>query len=70
MLNALRLKEGVVASLYQERTGQPLRLILPTLAQAREKGLLDMRADLLVATPLGWRFLNTLQSLFLHQNNA
>ncbi len=70
MLNALRLKEGVVASLYQERTGQPLRLILPTLAQAREKGLLDMRADLLVATPLGWRFLNTLQSLFLHKNNA
>lgn len=70
MLNALRLKEGVAASLYEERTGQPLRLILPTLAKAREQALLDMRRDRLAATPLGWRFLNSLQSLFLHQNNT
>jgi len=70
MLNALRLKEGVAASLYEERTGQPLRLILPTLVKARQQGLLDMRADRLVATPLGWRFLNSLQSLFLHQDKA
>jgi putative oxygen-independent coproporphyrinogen III oxidase len=70
MLNVLRLKEGVAASLYEERTGRPLRSILPTLAQAREKGLLEMQADRLAATPLGWRFLNSLQSLFLHQNKA
>jgi oxygen-independent coproporphyrinogen-3 oxidase len=65
MLNALRLKEGVSVGLFEERTGQKLSKMLPTLAQAREKGLLDLRADRLVATPLGWRFLNTLQSIFI-----
>jgi putative oxygen-independent coproporphyrinogen III oxidase len=65
MLNALRLKEGVAVSMYEERTGQTLSKLLPTLAIARQKGLLDLRADRLVATPLGWRFLNTLQSLFI-----
>jgi oxygen-independent coproporphyrinogen-3 oxidase len=55
----------VSVGLFEERTGQKLSKMLPTLAQARERGLLDLRADRLVATPLGWRFLNTLQSLFI-----
>lgn len=65
MLNALRLKEGVATTLYEERTGQALTTLLPGMVKAREQGLLDPSSHQLVATPLGWRFLNTLQSLFL-----
>ena len=40
MLNALRLKEGVPARYFYERTGQPLSSITPALARARARGLL------------------------------
>lgn len=65
MLNALRLKDGVPASYYFERTGQPYASIAPILALAREKGLMDKDPLRLKATPLGWRFLNDLQAMFL-----
>lgn len=65
MLNALRLKDGVPASYYYERTGQPLLSIAPALERARTKGLLENNPLRLQATPLGWRFLNDLQTEFL-----
>lgn len=65
MLNALRLKDGVPASYYYDRTGQSLLTLTPALARARQRGLLADDPLRLRATPLGWRFLNDLQSEFL-----
>lgn len=65
MLNALRLTNGVNASLFTERTGLPLSSLEPQLAFAKEKKLLLDRADILCPTELGQRFLNDVISLFL-----
>ena len=66
MLNALRLREGVAASLFEERTGQPLETIATPLHTARERGLLISETDRLTATSLGRQFLNDLTILFLN----
>ncbi|WP_394065810.1 radical SAM family heme chaperone HemW [Alcaligenes sp. WGS1538] len=65
MLNALRLKEGVPAHYFQERTGVPLARILPILRRNIEKGLLEADPMRIRASELGWRFLNDLQEAFL-----
>ena len=65
MLNALRLVEGVPSSLLPERTGMSLATLSHELAKAVQRGLLDADPTRLRATPLGLRFLNDLQSLFL-----
>ena len=65
MLNALRLTDGVPAALFAERTGYPLALIAQPLAEGVRRGLLDPDPATLKATPLGQRFLNDLQALFL-----
>jgi putative oxygen-independent coproporphyrinogen III oxidase len=65
MLNALRLTDGVPASLFAERTGMPLSVAARPIAEATRKGLLDPDPALLRPTPLGRRFLNDLQELFL-----
>jgi oxygen-independent coproporphyrinogen-3 oxidase len=67
MLNALRLEAGVPAALYAERTGYPLASIAPELAAATARGLLDGDPATLRPTPLGRRFLNDLQALFLRE---
>jgi oxygen-independent coproporphyrinogen-3 oxidase len=64
MLNALRLRDGVPARLLLERTGlDPASE--PAIARARARELLLDDPDRLTATPLGWRFLNDLQGMFL-----
>jgi oxygen-independent coproporphyrinogen-3 oxidase len=65
MLNALRLTDGVPTALFAERTGYPLALIAQPLAEGVRRGLLDPDPATLKATPLGQRFLNDLQALFL-----
>jgi putative oxygen-independent coproporphyrinogen III oxidase len=65
MLNALRLREGVPASLFAERTGLSLASLGEVITRAVERGLLDADPGRLRATDLGWRHLNELQSLFL-----
>ncbi len=65
MLNALRLLEGVPTGLFEERTGMSLAAISPMLARASERGLLSGDPTVLRATPLGQRFLNDLQGMFL-----
>lgn len=65
MLNALRLKEGVPVSCYEERTSLSLAGISRQLEAALKKGLLDADPMRIKASPLGWRFLNDLQGLFL-----
>lgn len=65
MLNALRLKDGVAASSFAERTGLSLATIAHQLEAATRRGLLDADPTRLCATALGWRFLNDLQEMFL-----
>jgi oxygen-independent coproporphyrinogen-3 oxidase len=65
MLNALRLVDGVPAASFAERTGLPLASIARALARAAERGLLDPDPGTIRPTPLGLRFLNDLQQMFL-----
>lgn len=65
MMNALRLVDGVDASLFQQRTGLPLRAIDAPLQQAMQQGLLTHTAGIIAPTLHGQRFLNTLLGLFL-----
>ncbi|ANN67347.1 radical SAM family heme chaperone HemW [Bordetella bronchialis] len=66
MLNVLRLKEGVPATYFAERTGLSLAAIAHQLEAAVARGLLDADPTRLKATPQGWAFLNDLQALFLN----
>jgi oxygen-independent coproporphyrinogen-3 oxidase len=65
MLNALRLTDGVPAALFAERTGLPLSVAAKAIDEATRKGLLAADPTRLQPTPLGRRFLNDLQQLFL-----
>jgi len=65
MLNALRLRAGVPAARFQERTGLPLAALMHQIDASVRRGLLDPDPTVLRATPLGWRFLNDLQGMFL-----
>ena len=65
MLNALRLAEGVPVALFAERTGFPMTLVQKALDEAERRGLIARDHQHLRPTPLGQRFLNDLQALFL-----
>jgi len=65
MLNALRLTEGVPVALFAERTGFPLTLVQRPLAEAEQRGLIVRDHQRISPTPLGQRFLNDLQAIFL-----
>jgi len=65
MLNALRLNAGVAAGDFEMRTGLPLASVEAILAQARGRGWLDPRQDVIVATATGQRYLNDLLEMFL-----
>ena len=65
MLNALRLTNGVATNTFSERTGLPLSVISHGLSEASKKRLLDDNPSQLKATPLGLRYLNNLQEMFL-----
>jgi oxygen-independent coproporphyrinogen-3 oxidase len=70
MLNALRLTEGVPVALFAERTGFPLMLVQKPLEEAERRGLLARDHQRIRPTPLGRRFLNDLQAIFLPPVNA
>ena len=66
MLNALRLTEGVPAALFAERTGLlRSRSSRRPLEVAAARGLIERDPTVIRPTPLGRRFLNDLQALFL-----
>ena len=65
MMNALRLTDGVPAKLFAARTGVPIEAVTDELAQARERGLLEMAEGQLRPTLQGRRFLNELLQAFL-----
>ncbi|NLD54421.1 MAG: oxygen-independent coproporphyrinogen III oxidase-like protein [Burkholderiaceae bacterium] len=68
MLNALRLTEGVPSDLLARHAGISLAAVAGRggpLERAVARGLLSDDPTRLVATPLGQRFLNDLQAMFL-----
>lgn len=65
MLNALRLRAGVPAALFAERTGFDIALVRHELAEALRRGLVEPDPTIIRPTALGRRFLNDLQALFL-----
>jgi oxygen-independent coproporphyrinogen-3 oxidase len=69
MLNALRLNAGFTAALFEAHTGLSVAVIASPLARAQAQGLLAPLPGPAGAgwmpTPLGRRFLNDLQGLFL-----
>jgi putative oxygen-independent coproporphyrinogen III oxidase len=65
MLNAMRLTEGVPATLFAERTGFPLAIVVRGLETAAARGLIETDPSLIRPTALGRRFLNELQASFL-----
>ncbi len=65
MMNALRLAEGVPATLFADRTGLPLSVCAAALEEARQRGLLDTGHARLHPTVRGRQFLNDLLTLFL-----
>jgi oxygen-independent coproporphyrinogen-3 oxidase len=65
MLNALRLTDGVPATLFPERAGYPLTIVQRGLEAAEARGLMERDPTVLRPTALGRRFLNDLQQLFL-----
>src|SRR5262245_54856098 len=67
MLNALRLTDGVPATLFAERTGFPLAIVARGLESAATRGLIDTDPAVIRPTALGRRFLNDLQALFLSE---
>ncbi|MBC7203148.1 MAG: oxygen-independent coproporphyrinogen III oxidase-like protein [Pusillimonas sp.] len=65
MLNALRLKGGVPAHYFEDRTGLPLMQISGTLQQLTEQGLLESDPSRLCASEQGWQYLNEVLTRFL-----
>ncbi len=65
MMNALRLCEGVDATLYSQRTGQSLATLMPALQNLQHKQLMQAGQDRLAPTALGLRFLNELLLEFM-----
>jgi oxygen-independent coproporphyrinogen-3 oxidase len=65
MLNALRLREGVPATLFEERTGLKAVAMQAALGKALQRGLMVDDPARLAASARGFDFLNDLQQLFL-----
>ncbi len=65
MLNALRLKNGVPAALFEPRCGVPLGSIATQLADLRTQGLLVADENRLACTATGFNYLNTVLETFL-----
>ncbi|MEW6613330.1 MAG: radical SAM family heme chaperone HemW [Pseudomonadota bacterium] len=64
-LNAFRLMDGFETRLFEERTGLPLVKVQQALESAERQGLIAWELQRIRPTPLGLRFLNDLQRLFL-----
>ena len=65
MLNATRLEQAIPHTLFSERTGLPFDRLRPLLVHAASKGLITMDEQFWQITPLGRRYTNDLQALFL-----
>jgi putative oxygen-independent coproporphyrinogen III oxidase len=63
-MNALRLRDGFMPSLFEQRTGLPIDRITGMVERARSAGLLARGAERIKPTELGYRFLNDLLQFF------
>lgn len=70
MLNALRLVQGVPATLFEERTSLSLLAVAPIIRKAVERGLLESDPLTIRPTERGQAFLNDLQAMFLPEKKA
>jgi oxygen-independent coproporphyrinogen-3 oxidase len=64
-LNQLRLRDGVLTSQFEPRTGVPWAEVSERVDQAVSRGLLERSGERLQHTERGWRFVNETQALFL-----
>jgi oxygen-independent coproporphyrinogen-3 oxidase len=65
MLNTTRLEQAIPHSLFTQRTGLNSAVLLPKLKRAAAKKLLLLTDTYWQITPLGRRYTNDLQALFL-----
>ena len=65
LMNALRLREGINASFFLQRTGLPLLAIEKQWQQGVVDGFLEPISDKLVTTNLGYYYLNSVLSHWL-----
>lgn len=65
MLNATRLEQAIPLILFSQRTGLPLNFLLAPLKKAQAKNLITITDTHWQVTPLGRRYTNDLQALFL-----
>jgi oxygen-independent coproporphyrinogen-3 oxidase len=65
MMNALRLKEGVKATLFEERTALSREVVGPKLEEQRRRGLMVEDTTRLKATARGYRYLDSLIEAFV-----
>ena len=65
MMNALRLKQGVDATLFEERTSLSLKVVGKNLEEQRRRGLMVEDSSKLKATARGYQFLDTLIEAFV-----
>jgi coproporphyrinogen III oxidase-like Fe-S oxidoreductase len=70
MMNALRLNQGFVAGLFEERAGLPFTAVLRELDEAERRGLIERDHAHIAPTPLGRRFLNDLLQIFLRERTV
>ncbi|HEY9035750.1 MAG TPA: radical SAM family heme chaperone HemW [Pseudomonadales bacterium] len=64
-MNALRLREGVPAALFVERTGLSLASMTPVLTDLRSRGLLQPDVAQLATTEHGFRYLDSVLQAFM-----
>ena len=68
MMNALRLKEGFPATSFSPRTGIHNDRFLQSIHDLEAKGLLSMQSGQVRATPLGYRFLDSVLERFARRD--
>ena len=65
MMNALRLKEGVDATLFEQRTALSREVVHQNLEEQRRRGLIEEDTTKLKATAKGYQYLDTLIEAFV-----
>ncbi len=64
LMNALRLREGFEACLFEQRTGLRFSTLIPALQRAWDLGLMEPGTDRICPSDRGHAFLNDLLALF------
>jgi oxygen-independent coproporphyrinogen-3 oxidase len=70
MMNALRLSAGFTRQRFSTRTGLPIEMMLPVLADLVGEGLLEATGSGWRASPRGQLFLNDVIARFLPRQNS